>query len=254
MSGRAASRLLVSSVVFFSFALVILVLRTVRGQQQPQSPVFFALQVGFFVLSLCLFAVAITMAAFTGSLQTIGNGIFAVGPMAFFHGVADDTYGSCVVAGDPNSCAKYCCASVTDPTVRWRDCDKDCTGNSKVKFSKVEMDTTITDVVGVPYSDCSTDMTLGAYCNMTLFINKVNGICNHDEHLGPVTCACCVSPENENISWWDCNDSCNSANGAKGIKLPISVCLEKSPPTSTYSCLDEVSKGKSTIQNNNQSF
>ena len=251
MSGRAASKIFVASVVFFCITLVIVILRVIR---QPQSRIFLALQVGFFVLALCMLVIAISMAAFTGSLQTIGSGIVAVGPMAFARGVADDTYGACVITDDPNTCAKYCCASVTDPTIRWRDCDKDCSGNSKVKFSRVEMDTTLTDVVGLPYADCSTDMSLGSYCNLAKMYNDANGVCNHDEHQGPLTCACCVSMENTDISWWDCNDSCNSANGMTGLKLPTSECLERSPPTSNYMCLDEVSKGKSTVQNNSQSF
>ncbi len=253
MSGRAASRIFVASVVFFCLSLVLVVLRFIR-RQQPQSPVFLALQVGFFVLALCMFAAAIIIGALTGSLQTIGSGIVAVGPMAFARGVADDTYGACVVAGDSNTCAKYCCASVVDPTVRWRDCDKDCSGNPKVKFSRVETDITLTGVVGVPYADCSTDMALGSYCNIAKMYDDVNGVCNHDEHQGPLTCACCVSLQNTDISWWDCNNSCTSANGTKGIKLPSSECLSRSPPTSNYICLDEVSKGNHTIQNNSQSF
>ena len=262
------SRTFVAAVVFLCVSLLMLVIRLIRREQTP-SRILLALQVGLFVLGLCLLLTSIVMAILTGNFESISKAILSSGMLSFVRGVTDDTYGACVVSGDSRSCTQYCCSSPSNPDIKWRDCNERCTSNLGLKLGKnkngvqrggiVGIDDTATDSVvggGVVYLDCSADMSLDAYCDMTQMGKYDFGACNPDEHKGPVTCACCVGLSNTNLSWWDCNDSCNSMEGVQGIHLPTSVCQNKSPPTSTFRCLDSNSnsEGVNATVNNNQTF
>lgn len=248
MSGRAASRIFVAALFFLVLSVIVFLIQFIRRGQEIQSRAVLAIQVGSFVLGICLLVTAFVMAALTGSIETLTSNLFVAGPLKFTRGVVDDTYGACVVKGESRSCTQYCCSSTVDSNIKWRDCNSKCTSNDSQKFTVTERDNT----TGA-FLDCSMDMTRDSYCDVS-FLTDTNAPCNYDEHRGPVTCTCCIGFDDDEVSWWDCNNTCNSASGTKGLGMPKSLCLERKTKTSSYMCLEDMSDSLDVSESNTQSF
>jgi hypothetical protein len=111
-------------------------------------------------------------------------------------------------------CSKYCCES-SNGAIKWRDCVEDC--SSRV------------GAIGVRTGDdCAYDMEREAVCKLTGQGGKNTiiyqaGLCNHLPSAGPVTCYCCVGPEDD--KWWDCDADCSGAPELNGQAVNVNTCL-----------------------------
>lgn len=228
MSVRAESRLFVTSFVLWIIALILLIYEKVKTYT---SQTIYAIRVGCIVIGVCTSVIAVTMIFIQGD-TTVLKGITA-GPFKFLIGVLDNTYGAFVVSGESQTEAKYCCVSKSDTTVSWRDCDRTCKSNPQNRFAYADTDSN-GDLI-----DCSSDMSKEAYCDLsTLDLNTSQNTCNHDEHKGPLTCACCIpfdsTTEAKKNGWWDCDDNCMSKTNTKGLKVHSKLCTDEK--TETFYC------------------
>lgn len=161
------------------------------------------------VIGALLFPVAFIVSMTMGRLSEFVSTVFSA-PLQLIGSIGTGkSYSDACVNG---TCAIYCCESVTDPDVVWKDCDENCDSMENVAMGKQTGDT-------CQYSERQ------AYCKATGVggtHTQSHSACNNLPELGPITCTCCTSSSQG--KWWDCTTNCASNPTTPGFPVSASGC------------------------------
>lgn len=232
MSGNAELWILLSGSIMLLFGAFGLAGSRVLGKRLR----IFKYMMIIGALGFLMIPVAFVVAAVKGNISIFLQSI-ADSPLGIFQSLgSSSSYTDACING---KCADYCCASLSNPSDKWKDCNKDCDSKPNTRGKMTG-------------EGCRFAENMPLYCDgaSNVDASQSSSVCNNLPELGPITCSCCISSTTRE-NYWDCSPRCSSHPSEAGFRTSTDKCTAA---TSKFYCdqsttiIDDVSGGTTNTQ------